>query len=433
MQIDNSLYSAPKVLTFKKHTPTVFLSIHGQTVFVFNTHDECSFAFFNRDSSDGLQIHLTAEQFFAQRISNGDRYLSQKTFGGLTDRSGAYYWFSLDSQNQVLQAGVGEPRTETSCYQFAFDRIFFRNEPIWEENKRFLESLVKIDLPHSVTPVRLLKDPITTTVPLLIKQTNQLTMEDIARNSYLPHSTLSPASRGLYDCISGFRFVLNTPDFPDFAEAIEHSINTPGLWCNTRLLEKQNEFGKVKRPLETYLRITLGQNNGESPGIPYVMEIWPVGHFSPIHNHGNANAIIRVLHGSIQAELYPYLCDEIPTVKPFATTILNAGEITWLSPNLNQVHKLTNLAGSANACVTIQCYAYEVTDATHYDYFDYIGDIGNKQQYEPDSDMEFLKFKQTIKKEWENREPVKKPQPADPVHNSFAQFMFSFLCCCCIH
>ena len=140
-----------------------------------------------------------------------------------------------------------------------------------------------------------------------------------------------------------------------------------------------------------------------------------------------------MLHGNIQAELYPYLCDEIPTVKPFATTMLNAGDITWLSPTLNQVHKLTNPKESAHTCVTIQCYAYEVTDATHYDYFDYVGDSGNKKQYEPDSDMDFLKFKETMKKEWENREPVKKPQPEVHVRNAFSQCVRDYLCCCFAH
>ncbi len=32
------------------------------------------------------------------------------------------------------------------------------------------------------------------------------------------------------------------------------------------------------------------------------MEIWPPGHFSPIHNHGNAFGIVRMLHGSLTGE-----------------------------------------------------------------------------------------------------------------------------------
>ena len=97
------------------------------------------------------------------------------------------------------------------------------------------------------------------------------------------------------------------------------NIVTEGCICNTILQNKSREFNKDKPNfLETYLRITLGQNNGESPGIPYVMEIWPIGHYSPIHNHGGANAIIRVLHGNIHVKLYPFLCSQKEPIKTFA-------------------------------------------------------------------------------------------------------------------
>ena len=51
-------------------------------------------------------------------------------------------------------------------------------------------------------------------------------------------------------------------------------------------------------------------------------------------------------------------------------------------------------------------YMYEKEDTAHYDYFDYIDEKGDKKQYEPDSDMDFLKFKQRMKEEWVGR-PVK--------------------------
>jgi predicted metal-dependent enzyme (double-stranded beta helix superfamily) len=232
---------------------------------------------------------------------------------------------------------------------------------------------------------------------------NDLTMDDVASNAYLPSASLSPAAQVLYQCVAGEKFVLNTPDFPDFSKAIEYSIATPGLWCNTRLAQKATEFGKDPQPLETYLRITLGQNNGQSPGIPYVMEIWPVGHYSPVHNHSGANAIIRVLHGSIHVSLFPYLCDESESVDPFATKDFKTGDITWISSTLNQVHQLKNLETNTETCITIQCYLYDETDKEHYDYFDYLGDKNAKNQYEPDSDMDFVDFKKLMQKEWNNR------------------------------
>lgn len=133
------------------------------------------------------------------------------------------------------------------------------------------------------------------------------------------------------------------------------------------------------------------------------MEIWPVGHYSPIHNHGGANAIIRVLHGSIHVSLYPFLCDDIESVTPFASADFNKDDITWLSPTLNQIHQLKNLENNKETCITIQCYLYDEDDKLHYDYFDYLGENNAKFQYEPDSDMDFIQFKKIIKEEWNHK------------------------------
>jgi hypothetical protein len=45
---------------------------------------------------------------------------------------------------------------------------------------------------------------------------------------------------------------------------------------------------------------------------------------------------------------------------------------------------------------------YDQKDKLHYDYFDYIDNNFEKQQYEPDSDMDFVQFKTVIKNEWYN-------------------------------
>ena len=39
----------------------------------------------------------------------------------------------------------------------------------------------------------------------------------------------------------------------------------------------------------------------------------------------------------------------------------------------------------------------------HYNYFDYRDNNGQIQQYEPDSDMEFTKFKIKMQEEWINK------------------------------
>jgi hypothetical protein len=398
---------APNYLTFSEHTKEVELIVHGECVFIFNAKEECTFTFYTRDKTDGLEFSLSSTEFVAKRIKTDSKFECHLKRGGLTTKSGAYYWVSLDSQNQMLHAGVGEPRIETARFSYDFDP----NDKLWEANKMFLESLATIELPNCITPLRLLKHPITVSVPLLVKGMNELTMNDIAMNRALPSTSLPSAAQMLYGCVAGPMFILNTPDFPDFTNAIEHSIRTEGLWCNTRLKQKATEFGKDPQPLETYLRITLGQNNGESPGIPYVMEIWPVGHYSPVHNHSGANAVIRVLHGTIDVSLFPYLCDDEEGVEPFATKDFHEGDITWISSTLNQVHQLKNLETNETACMTIQCYMYDESDTRHYDYFDYLGNKNAKCQYEPDSDMDFLEFKNLMRREWDNRPRIFKLKP----------------------
>ena len=392
--------TGPKSVLFKTKPATIILSIKGQGVLLFETKAKAVLTFNNSDKTDGLIVTFSERQITVQRISNKDKFIDPHNLKGIINKSGATYWFSLDAQNQCLYAGIGEARIETAnyVYQFPHDKSF-------SANKVFMESLATIDLSAGITPLRLLRDPITNITPLLIKDTNSLTMSDIAEGRILPSGNLSPMSQRLYNCVSGDKFTLNTPDFPDFIQAIEHSIATPGLWCHKTLKSKEGEFGKSD-PAETYLRITLGQNNGESPGIPYVLEIWPVGHYSPVHNHGGASAIIRVLNGGINVKLFPFLCDDKGGIEPHSETNFRVGDITWISPTLNQIHQLTNLPKNKDTCMTIQCYMYENEDASHYDYFDYVDTDGSKKQFEPDSDADFLKFKDIIRQEWTSRTPT---------------------------
>ena len=383
------------------------LLVHGQGIFIFKNNNNnnnnnkncpCIIYFYNKDNTDGLKVEFTNSCINVHKISNNKHLIDENNKEGLSNIKGAYYWFNLDSQNQKLYAGIGEARLDNVIYQYVFSH----------KHKQFLEDIVEIRISNEsklLKPLRLLRDPINTIIPLLIKDIDDLTMDDIATLKYMPKANLSIIAQKLYDCIAGKKFILDNIDFPEFSKAIEYSIATPNMWCNKTLQNKSTEFNKDKpNILETYLRITLGDNNGESPGIPYVMEIWPVGHYSPIHNHSEANAIIRVLHGQINISLYPFLCGEKDDINPFNNTILHKDEITWISPTLNQTHKLMNEKTNDKTCITIQCYMYDIENTSHYDYFDYLDDDGNIMQYEPDSDMEFISFKNQMKEEWNNRE-----------------------------
>ena len=406
-------YNIPKSKLFRfdklvNHT-NIDLLIKGQGVFIFEYLDiqqPCSFTFYNKDKTDGLKVDMITGSVRINRLSLLDPLIDPCNKVGLVDNKGAYYWCSLDAQNQVISVGIGEARIETIIYKYQF-KFEKERDDYRVENKKFLESLSIIEISkesNSLKPLKLLRDPICNKIPLIVRNTEKLSMNDIAKETYLPKANLSLIAQKLYDCIAGKNFVLDDKDFPQFSAAIEHSIRTPGCWCYERLQEKSTEFNKDKpNLLETYLRITLGSNNGESPGIPYVLEIWPVGHYSPVHNHGASNAIIRVLHGSINVSLFPYLSasnSDKGGVERFGVSDFSKDQITWISPTLNQIHQLKNLETNKDTCITIQCYMYDNENTYHYDYFDYIDDNGKIEQYEPDSDMEFIKFKKLMKKEW---------------------------------
>jgi hypothetical protein len=383
----------PKSLKISKQVEQVQLPVHGQGVVLFDASGVCSLRFCDVSGTSGLKVQFTDKAVLVNLESSNEPLIDPKNTKGLVKQQGAYYWVSLDSQNQRLYAGIGEARMETVIYTYQFPR-----DSNWESRKRFLETLISVSV-ENLQVRSLLRDPITRSVPLIVKNTQDLTMDLVAAGTYLPKANLSIIAQKLYDCISGKEFVLNTPDFPEFTQAIEHSLATPGKWCHERIKQKATEFNKDKPNLqETYLRITLGENNGESPGIPYVMEIWPVGHYSPIHNHGGSSAVIRVLNGSINVSLFPFLSGD--ELEPFGKADFKKNDITWISPGLNQVHQLKNIDTNKDTCITIQCYMYRQDNTAHYDYFDYI-DVDNKiEQYEPDSDMDFIQFKETMKREW---------------------------------
>ena len=359
-------------------TTKLKLPVHGQGVFLFKASGNPTFTLVG---SKKLRVSFNERVEVAgpdgQLVDHNDKELSKAPE--------AYYWFSIDSQNQNICAGVGEPRLETHTYKYFFTPS--------TETKAFLESIKYIKY-KGLTPIKILRDPITSIVPFLVLDTKDLRMTDVAEGFVMPVANLPATSQKLYNCIAGPKFTLESV-FPEFYKAIEYSLATPGLWCYETIKKKANEFNIIPNIAETYLRITLGQNNGESPGIPYVMEIWPAGHFSPVHSHAGAEAVIRVLEGDIHVSLYPFLSAE---AEPFGAADFIKDEVLWISPTLNQTHQLKN--NGKKTCVTIQCYMYDATDKKHYDYFDYLDADGKIQQYTPDVDMDFVEFTQLMQEEW---------------------------------
>ncbi|MGL5888536.1 MAG: hypothetical protein ACRC3B_01545, partial [Bacteroidia bacterium] len=272
-------------------------------------------------NNEGLKFILSSQSLMLLRYKDQETHQLYKSSEGITTDKYAFWWISIDAPNSYFRFGVGEARLETMIFQHKF---------LDNNDYDFLKKIdqYKFDT-DIVLPTRLLRDPVQEFVPLVVKNMNELSMTDIAASRYMPKANLNAIGQQLYENVAGKNFVLNDTDFPDFAEAIEYSIATPGCWCFKKLDEK-SKLQPPDHAKRIFLRITLGQNGGESPGIPYVMEVWPPGCYSTIHNHAGANALIRVLHGEIRVYLYAYLGIQQP-FNPDGT-VFREEDVTWISP-----------------------------------------------------------------------------------------------------
>lgn len=347
------------------------------------------------DNEKGFELLIEKEAVYFYEFSSEKRELLKKVEQvGLDEDIDCKYWLSLDSHNACLRYGKGELRLLTVLAECKYTPDT-TSEDLCKYD--WTKDITDIHISNEINDTVVWRDPVTIEPPVVVLPTNDMTME-IAANSWATSpGALTKECQTLYDTVSGESFVLNTPDFPEFTDAIEFSISNKDGWCYKKLRDKADSS---KEDLEsTYLRITLGVNQGNSPGVPYVMEIWPPNHHSSIHNHADADAIIRVLHGEITVNLYPMLSNYHK--KPFARKLFKTGDITWLSPNLNQTHQLHNRNINGPTCITIQCYQYGKENNFHYEYFDHINDNGEIEQFNPTSDMDFLDFKALMRQEWQ--------------------------------
>jgi hypothetical protein len=298
------------------------------------------------------------------------------------------YWLSLDKNNWRLRFGKGEMLPNLTLFEYVIPEALQRDFGFIAE----LSYIALVNVPDEAVSAHCLwAIPVTSMPAPILVPSDELTVDDIASGARTVAADLPTSAQVLYGTVAGNGIALDATDFPDFAAAINHSIDTPGCICYEKLKKKDPAFG--------YLRVTIGPNQGDSPGSPHVVEIWPAGHSSPIHDHGNACAIIKVLHGSIKVELFPELKVGL---YPFGSVVFFPGEVTYLTPQVYQIHRLTNPA-KAGMTATIQSYRYPDDDIAHYEFFDYIDKDSIIEKFLPDSDWEYLPFKELIRKEWGHR------------------------------
>lgn len=194
------------------------------------------------------------------------------------------------------------------------------------------------------------KDAVIVDSPPLLRTLNETILTDLDFN-FVTYAELPMEGQILYSKVGGPNVKLSD----EHIKGIQYSLDNKGCCLHEILNEKD-----LHKPGFGYIRVTFPRKFGNSPGHPYVLEIWPKLHSSPIHNHGNTVAVIKVLHGTIKSEYFNPLAFEsyeTEQIRSIMSVTLKKGEITWMTPDIYQTHRLIN-ENPDEATITIQAYSH---------------------------------------------------------------------------
>ena len=119
MTYTESTRQKPKCLKVGKYSEEINLIVHGQGVIIFDASDTCVLTFLSSDNMSALRVYFTDTRVDVKMEPSNEPLVDNgNTKGLLLDVKGAYYWFSLDAQNQRLYAGIGEARQENIIYSY---------------------------------------------------------------------------------------------------------------------------------------------------------------------------------------------------------------------------------------------------------------------------------------------------------------------------
>jgi hypothetical protein len=147
------------------------------------------------------------------------------------------FWMSLDKENHIIRCGKG--------YLMKFLELFevIINKDEWSTTgyNNLADYSMSVFAEDNKVQLITSKYPIYDDLPLLVKSHDEITLDDLDQNSAITIYELSPECRRLYSNVAGKCVQLNTDNFTDFSAAIEYSINTPGMTCYNKLIEKAKE------------------------------------------------------------------------------------------------------------------------------------------------------------------------------------------------
>lgn len=228
-----------------------------------------------------------------------------------------YLWVSLDKNRQCIKVGHGYMLNSNSLVRFEP-----RNESERENVRRLLEKIERVQLGDSwllASPLKYWRLPVVVDPPPLIIADDAASLASLEDKKYITAEWLPMEAKRLYSTIKGAGVQLSEEQ----VKWLNHSINTPGCALYDTLERKEKRQNAAIDKKTGYIRIGMGNDVGDSVGDPFVLEIWPVGTESAIHSHGDAVAVIKVLHGAIEVAYYNPLSEkDNGDQKPIKTVIL---------------------------------------------------------------------------------------------------------------
>jgi hypothetical protein len=88
-------------------------------------------------------------------------------------------------------------------------------------------------------------------------------------------------------------------------------------------------------------------------GSPLILEIWPAGHYSPIHSHGDTTGIVYCMAGQVDVMVYDKLAWDATKL---GLLTLTPGQCAWLDPSRFCVHKVACRQPEGNFGATFHVY-----------------------------------------------------------------------------
>ena len=329
---------------------------------------------------------------------------------GLEEDKMASYWISIDRDSFLIKYGKGYLMAETTCMTFPLkdhkENEFVKNlfnpaKPLYLMVFISSEPLVQSNVMIDAEPAFQFKTrPLAGNLPPLVKDSSTVTLFDLDRGQYTFSDDLPTASQQLYNIVKGCE--LEYPENPaiKLSDAIRYSMNTKGR-CLYEIMEDKKK-GPYYTEGHVYIRVTMGPDMLTAPGSQFVLELWPSGNESAVHNHGSACAIIKILFGRMKISIYNKLPNPVPKkccFAPLMTFDAKQGDFTWMDENWYQTHKLENITD--DFCATLNSYRYRSDDSMQWPGLDYIQEEeGHQETLHNTSDITFRKMREKVLREY---------------------------------